>query len=766
MKNGKIRILLCALICLLLVMGCALAQAEEARKKVTVMVYMCGADLEQMNTNSATVCISKMYASRFNQEDVNVIVLCGGTHRWNSGLDASVLSLVDVGKGGRRSLHVAKELPQASMGDPETLTNFLQICYDEYPADAYDLVIWNHGGGSILGIIQDQNFQGDGLTTLEFEEALANSPFKDQKLDILAMHACLMGSAEFANRVAPYAKYYVASEDSQFGLEYSWLSGIESAAPLETAKKIVDTSFQYNVEGSAAKKEKTKTNAFAVIDLEKMEPLREAVDSFFNGFSAELTDVQFTAMSARRRDSQTFGLGESGGSSDYDLVDLGDLISHYQEYDPEKAAQVEQALSDAVVYLQAEENSSCGGLTVYHPYLNRKVMEGCLEVYKTLGFSENYYQYILRFAEKLNAEPIASYAGLDTESGPAQKAARTVYVLNLTEEQAAQYGSSSLKVLRKDGEDTYTFTFMGRNTALNDGTVSGEYVKNAVFPVNGAGEALSEAISYTVGENGEYIVPAKLIHHETEDTQEVEHQALITFFAEDGKLTPGSVRVLDEVAGRYTSIYATTLADYDEIELTFVSRKETRNDQGTLLSFDEWEAADTRVWRQALDGSWSFALLEESLDETTLYVTFEVQDSQNNLYSSSLLQVQDAPIPIQLDYDDLNLILVNRPVLSETGDGVIFSFAVTNMTETESIIALENLTVNGAALDLTQEAYGTGENWGLLKDEEQNLSILIPADGIPGGPLRELTFDLKLKDAVSGEEIGTVPVKVAFRTEA
>ena len=108
MKNGKIRILLCALICLLLVMGCALAQAEEARKKVTVMVYMCGADLEQMNTNSATVCISKMYASRFNQEDVNVIVLCGGTHRWNSGLDASVLSLVDVGKGGRRSLHVAK----------------------------------------------------------------------------------------------------------------------------------------------------------------------------------------------------------------------------------------------------------------------------------------------------------------------------------------------------------------------------------------------------------------------------------------------------------------------------------------------------------------------------------------------------------------------------------------------------------------------------------------------------------------------------------
>ena len=112
MMKRSLKLLLCAVLALSLILGCAGAGAEgTGRKKVTVMVYMCGADLEQLAKGTQT--ISEMYSTHFNQDAVNVIALCGGTRRWASRLDDSVLSVVDVGKGGRRSLHVAAQLPLA-----------------------------------------------------------------------------------------------------------------------------------------------------------------------------------------------------------------------------------------------------------------------------------------------------------------------------------------------------------------------------------------------------------------------------------------------------------------------------------------------------------------------------------------------------------------------------------------------------------------------------------------------------------------------------
>ena len=772
MMKRSLKLLLCAVLALSLILGCAGAGAEGTeRKKVTVMVYMCGADLEQLAKGTQT--ISEMYSTHFNQDAVNVIALCGGTRRWASRLDDSVLSVVDVGKGGRRSLHVAAQLPLASMGQPSTLSSFLQLCHDQYPAEIYDLVLWDHGGGPVGGVCWDQKFGEDQLTTAEVAEALEASPFRDRGLDLLIMHACLMGSAEFANRVAPYARYYVASEDSQYGLTYSWLNGVETRDSLETAKMIAKDSFDFNTM-AIERQHAEETNSFSVIDLSRMPELKESVNAFFDGFTTDLSDTRLNAMSAYRRDSQAFGLGESGGDSDFDLVDLGDLIQHYREYAPEKADAVMKAIGNAVVYNPSVKDDNCCGLTVYHPYRARTRMNSRLEIYATLDFAENYYAYIRAFADYLASGPKANWVKLDTDTPSAQKDARTIFVLSLTEEQAAQYGESALKVLLKGEDDSYTFTYMSRNTALDEGKISGEYVQNALFAVGPDGTKLTEPVSYTVNENGQWSIPAVLIRHateeteETEATEETEHQALILYDPAEGKLIPGPVRVKDEGTGGYTSAYATTLNDYDEIRLSFISRKETRNEQDTLLPFDEWEAADTRTWSGALDGSWELRVIPESLDESALYVTFEVTDTQNNRYSSRLRKVKQGadalPDPV-LNYDDLGLILLKRPTIALTGDQLQFSLTVTNLTETESVVALKNLTINGTALAQTAEAYGNGENWGLLQNEEQLLSLSVPRSDLPEGILTEIAFDLTLRNAATEEEGGTVPVKAAVHLD-
>lgn len=775
MRKRRIIVALSVLCILVMTAGCFSAQAESVRKKVTVMVYMCGSNLETNIVAQGTASISQMYSSRFNQDEVNVIALCGGSKKWASGLDPSVLSVVDVGKGTRRQPYVAETLPLASMGNPETLTNFLKLCYEKYPADSYDLVLWDHGGGALCGVCWDSLFvedkREDNLTTQEVVDALAASPFTDQGLDLLVMHACLMASAEFAYKMSPFAKYYVASEDSQYGLNYAALNGIDTATPLETACRIVDDSYAEN-KATVESKNASETNSFAVIDLSKMQALKDAVDDFFAGISASLDKADFSIISGYRRDAQAFGYGESGGNSDYDLVDLGDLIRRYREWSPEKAEAVEAAINDAVLHLQ-RANEDCTGLTVYHPFLNKKYAEEWIGIYGTLDFAENYYRYIQEFARYLNDVPRAKWVDLDTAVPAASKDARTLFILSLTEEQAAQYGESALKVLQKGADGSYTFTYMGRDTSLNGTTVTGEYVSNALFPVAADGTKLSEAVTYSVDKNGNWQIPAVLVRKATEESDEVIHQALIScsYNRESRKLIPGKVLVRDEGAVGYTSAYGTFFTDYDEIRLSFVSRKETRDSNETLLPFEEWEESEVREWIRDIDGSWDFVLVPEAMDDTELFVTFEVTDCQNNFYSSNLWQVSgEGPQPIPnfvITYDDANLVRISteKARVNLGSDQLQITLTVQNLTEEESIIRLENLAVNGSALDAYAEAFGTGDHWGLLKDEEQMLTVTVPGTDLPEGTVTEILFDLTLRNAQTDETIGAVSVKISVNPE-
>ena len=768
MRRNRIKAWISLLLILALAMGCIGARAETPRKKVTVMVYMSGADLE-LKARAGSRVISQMYATRFNQDEVNVIVLCGGSRKWYSGLSTEALSVVDVGKGERRSLFVAEELPQANMGEPETLTAFLNLCAEKYPAETYDLVLWNHGGGPLYGVCGDYLHGEDYLTTQEMIQALSGSVLGEKGIDLIAMHACLMGSAEFAYAVAPYAKYYIASEDSQFGLDYGWLSGIENATPLETAQKMVDDSFAFNSK-VIEEQDESETNSFAVLDLSKMQAVSEAVDGFFSEVTATMSDDTLNTLSGYRRDVQAFGKGESGGNSDFDLVDLGDLVNRYRDSSPEKAAALDAAIADAVVHKKSVNDELCCGMTVFHPYRNKKMASSRLEIYEELQFSKAYANYLNSFVDYLKDDPRADYVNLAAGRPEASKDARVLYIMPLTEDQAKYYGESTVKVLLKGEDGSYTFTYMGRETALKDGTVSGEYVKNAVFPTDAQGNRLSEAVAYEVRENGQYVIPATLIKHETEEYGESADQALITFGydQETRKLIPGSVHLLNEQTGGYTVAYGMQYSDYDEIRLSFVSREETRNEKGTLLPFDEWKETASREWTGALDGSWDFVLTEEALDEKDLYLTFEVTDTQNYRYSSDLLQLGGpGPIGVQVDYDDLNLIRINanNASLSTLGGQMVLSLEVVNLTETESIIALRNLTINGQAAPETAEAYGTGENWGLLKDEAQTLSLTVTGEHLPEEPVTEMTFDLQLQNAADNTEGGTVPVRVMIGQE-
>jgi hypothetical protein len=219
----------------------------------TFMVYMAGdnnlsaagdADLKEMRQVGST-------------DRVNVLVEFDnagehGTRR------------IRIGKDGAGE--VVESLGETDSGSPEVLSSFIAWAAQNYPADRYALILWNHGGGwepsevdliarsvaspgyngrelserstSSLGraffrstlqkvfslkssterAICSDDGTGHSLDTIELGRVIAEGAETiGQPFDLLGMDACLMSNLEVAYQLRNHVRYIVASEETQPG---------------------------------------------------------------------------------------------------------------------------------------------------------------------------------------------------------------------------------------------------------------------------------------------------------------------------------------------------------------------------------------------------------------------------------------------------------------------------------------------------------------------------------------------------------------------
>lgn len=104
-------------------------------------------------------------------------------------------------------------IDEVNMGDPTTLTNFVQWGITNFPADNYALIIWDHGDGW-KGVAEDMASGDDRLYMGELKDALDPIPVV---FDILGFDACLMGMIEVGYQVYQDADILVASEECEEG---------------------------------------------------------------------------------------------------------------------------------------------------------------------------------------------------------------------------------------------------------------------------------------------------------------------------------------------------------------------------------------------------------------------------------------------------------------------------------------------------------------------------------------------------------------------
>jgi len=355
---------------------------------VTIMVYMCGSDLES-KSGMGTSDLAEMTSANLSDQ-VNLLVYTGGSSAWkNNVVSSSVNQIYKVESGGMRRL--VENDGTAAMTSPATLTGFIKYCADNYPANRYELILWDHGGGSISGYGYDEKNARSGSMSLKgIDTALSNAGVT---FDFVGFDACLMGTLENGLTIAPYADYLIASEETEPGIGWyytGWLTALSqntSMSTLEIGKRIVDDFVETcNTKCSG---QKTTLSVVDLAELEKTVP--ESFKDFAVSLSEMMTENNYKAVSDARTGSREFAT-----SSKVDQVDLVDLARNLNTTESNALA---QTLLSAVKYNRTSSSmTNAYGISIYFPYQKVSRVDSAVNAYDALGLDSDYTRCIQQFA--------------------------------------------------------------------------------------------------------------------------------------------------------------------------------------------------------------------------------------------------------------------------------------------------------------------------------------------------------------------------------
>ena len=218
----------------------------EERKKVTVMIYMTGSDLEP-SSKAATKDMEEMAASGIDLRENNLVVFTGGAPKWHCEVPEDVNALLQLTEDG---FQLIDSFPQLSMGTAENLSRFLNLAWERFPAEEYYLILWDHGNGPVMGYCMDKLYNNDMLSLAEMRQALEDSPFSSEnRLGILGFDACLMASAELVCMLGDYADYMIASQETEpnFGWNYAFLGDCGKIPAKDLACRAADAYLAYSL---------------------------------------------------------------------------------------------------------------------------------------------------------------------------------------------------------------------------------------------------------------------------------------------------------------------------------------------------------------------------------------------------------------------------------------------------------------------------------------------------------------------------------------
>ena len=331
---------------------------EKTKANWTVMVFLNGDnDLD----NHAIADLNSM--ERVGSSDkVNIIVqhdsLQGPAIRYLIEKDNDPLKI---------NSKVLQHLGEINMGDANNLVDFIRFCAQNYPADKYALILWNHGSGfKGKNISFDQTSYNDSITIPELGQALLSAKsILNTPINLLGMDACLMAMVEVAYEVRKSSNLMVASQESVPGDGWDYTTFLES---LITNPAMEEIQLAQIIADSFIDQFPSQNVNISVTDLNQLEEL-----------TANIGFLSKAILLDNKTSPQIYiEIGDSSQYfSDYDFIDLGDFAQLLATNSEVRSSEVKSSalminnlLSQVVLYNRTHgfDVEYSHGLSLYFPY--------------------------------------------------------------------------------------------------------------------------------------------------------------------------------------------------------------------------------------------------------------------------------------------------------------------------------------------------------------------------------------------------------------
>ncbi len=361
----------------------------EGKDEFTIMIYMCGSDLESAE-GLASKNIEELMAVK-KSDKINIIIQTGGTSEWqNSFVKNNCVERFEVRSGKLKKI-ASSSIDK--MTNYSNLTSFITYCKNAYPADRYALIFWGNGGGTSYGFGYDEtDTEINSLTADELNLALYSTGIY---FDFVGFDAGYMATYDMAYVMNFYSDYLIASQEnmSTGGWNYTnWLNALSENSSLETteiARIIID---DYKKEASEISEDLCVS--LTLIDLVDFNNLvHPAMSDFFSYIDNQMSEGNYAAVSAARSATREFGRPDS------DQIDLMDFAAHINS---DEGMNLIEALKNCIKYNFTSDNLiNANGLTLYFPLNNIEETGNTINILHRINIDREYSGTVRKFANIL-----------------------------------------------------------------------------------------------------------------------------------------------------------------------------------------------------------------------------------------------------------------------------------------------------------------------------------------------------------------------------
>ena len=374
---------------------------NDGTDTVTVLVLMNGSDLESEYGEATDDLIEMVRAVK--SERVNILVETVGTKKWEKrfGISPHRSERYRVTGSGLQLLDGT--LPQLDTTIPSTLSDFIRWGAEQYPADRYILLLWDHGGGPVYGFGYDE-FQPytATLTIDEMQTALRDGSIY---FDLIGMDCCLMSSLEVCLALYDYCDYTLLSEDFEPGCGWShegWLSALAKNPAIPTpelARIAIDDSIRTAEKHAGVNDGMT----LALIDEAYLALLYPSWIEFAYRneetlLSANYSQLRESTGRVHPRICRAVGSWFTGDGASLEDYCITDMLSLAANIGSDASDVLSAALDQTIVYFNATSNeTTLSGLSVTLPYGDAAFYQELRRVFLNAGIDETYIDWLRKF---------------------------------------------------------------------------------------------------------------------------------------------------------------------------------------------------------------------------------------------------------------------------------------------------------------------------------------------------------------------------------